>query len=159
MKSPRRRRTAARVEWSIGASKRATRIAGLLPVLDLHHGLDPAADVEVAFDVEGSRVEGGDEIVGDAIRDGLVEGAFIAIRPEIKLQRFQLDALPIGHVADADGGKVRLRRHRTEAGELRRLEGDLVVALGVGVLKGFEMTRRCGGHGNYFFTPPIAISF
>src|SRR5205807_7218082 len=122
--------------WSIDAG----RIAGLLPVLDFHHGLDAAADVEVAFHVEIARLERGDEVVRDPVRDRLVEGAFIAIRPEIELQRLQLDALLIRHVADADGGKVRLRRHRTEAGELRRLEGDLVIALGVGVFECFEMT-------------------
>src|SRR5205807_8466150 len=122
--------------WSIDAG----RIAARLSVLDFHQGRDAAADVEVAFDVEIARVERGNEVVGAAIGDRLVEGAFIAIRPEIELQRLQLDAFLIGHVADADGGKVRLRRHRTEAGELRRLEGDLVIALGVGVFECFEMT-------------------
>src|SRR5437763_1258828 len=96
--------------WSIDAG----RIAGLLPVLDLHHGLDAAADVEVAFHVEIARLEGGDEVVGDAIGDRLVEGAFIAIRPEIELQRLQLDALLIRHVVYSVGGKVRLSLHRTE---------------------------------------------
>ena len=69
---------------------------GLLPtfpVLDLHHRLDPAADVEVAFDVEIARIERGDEVVGDAVRDRFVERAFIAVRPEIELERLQLDAL------------------------------------------------------------------
>ena len=104
---------------------------GQPPVLHLHHGLDAAADVEVAFDVEVARVERGDEIVGDPVRDRLVERPFVAIRPEIELQRLQLDALLVRDVADADRGEVRLRRHRTEAGELRRLEGDLVIAFGI----------------------------
>jgi hypothetical protein len=57
-------------------------------MLDLHDGLDPAADEQVAFNVAIARVEGGDETVGDAIRedsrrDGVRSGAQ-GVRPLVR---------------------------------------------------------------------------
>src|SRR5436309_8677578 len=65
-----------------------TRSSLSLPfaVLDLHLRLDPAADVEVALDLEEARGERGDEVVGDAVRDRLVERPLVAERPEVELE-------------------------------------------------------------------------
>src|SRR5438132_2634255 len=117
-----------------------TKRMGLLAMLDLHFGLDSAAHVEIAFHFDEARIERANEIVGDPIGHRLVKRTFIAVRPQIELQRFQLDAFLIGDVADADGGEIRLPGHRADAGELRRLEVDLVVALGVGVGKSLEIS-------------------
>src|ERR1700682_3183079 len=112
---------------------------------DFHNGLDAPTYVKVPDDFEESRVERSDEVAGDAIRDGLMEGSLVTVGPQIELERLELDALRIGRVADADRGEVRLARHGAEAGELRRLERDLVVALGVGIGKGLEVSGWVGG--------------
>src|ERR1041385_2784135 len=60
---------------------------GLLAMLHLHLRLDTATHVEIAFDLDEPRVERADQIVGDAIGHRFMKRAFIAIRPQIELQR------------------------------------------------------------------------
>ena len=40
------------------------------------------------------------EVVEDAIGDRFVESAFVAVRPDVELQRLQLDARGIGNVLE-----------------------------------------------------------
>src|SRR5581483_11716542 len=110
-----------------------------LPVLNTNLRFDSAANIEIALDFDEARIERANEIVGDAIRDRLVKRALIAIRPEIQLERFQLDAFLIGNVANANRREVRLPRHRTDARKLRRFEVDLVIAFGTGIWKRLEI--------------------
>src|SRR5690606_41934988 len=58
------------------------------------------------------------QVTGKAVRDGLVEGAVAPIRPDVQLQRLQLDAQGIGNVLEMQRGEVRLACLRTETGEL-----------------------------------------
>jgi hypothetical protein len=116
-------------------------------VLDDDRRRDAAADIESSFDADAARGHGGHQIVEDAVRDGLVERALVAIRPQVDLPRLQLDAQPIGHVLHPDRREVRLSRLGAKAGELRAVEPDEVVALRVRVGEGFQRFRRSGGHG------------
>src|SRR5207249_4563575 len=104
-----------------------------LAVLGDDHGVDAAADREVPLHPEVARREHGDQVVEDAVGDRLVEVALVAERPQVQLERLQLDALLAGDVADAEGGEVGLAGERAEAGELRALEAHLVAAPRVGV--------------------------
>ena len=110
----------------------------LLDVLDDDGGVDAAADVEVAFDAGAAGVDGGDQVLEDAVGDRLVEGALVAVRPEVELPGLQLDAQPVGDVFDADGGEVGLPGLGAQAGELGRLEADDVVPPRVGVGEGLQ---------------------
>jgi len=47
-------------------------------MLNLHLRLDPAADIEVAFHLEESGIDRGDDVVGDAVRHRFVERSFVA---------------------------------------------------------------------------------
>src|SRR2546422_5189943 len=77
----------------------------------------------------------------------LVEGALLAGRPQIELERIQLDQVLVGHVPDADRREVRLARAGAEARELGHRHRDLVVAVRVRVRHDLERLRRRGGHG------------
>src|SRR5437764_9960167 len=70
--------------------------------VDSHHRLDPATHIEVALHGQPARRQRGDQIVGDAIGHRLVERPFVTKRPEVELERLQLDALLIGDVTNAD---------------------------------------------------------
>src|SRR5205085_7750748 len=104
------------------------------------------ADVEVALHFDEARVERGDEVVGDPVRDRLVERPLVAEGPEVELERLQLHAALVGDVADADRGEVGLPGDRAEAGELGGFEVDLVVARRRGIGEGLELPGRLGGH-------------
>src|SRR5262249_15779927 len=52
--------------------------------------LDPAAHVEISGDLDPPGTSGLDQIVQDAVRHVLVEGALVAIGPHVELQRLQL---------------------------------------------------------------------
>ena len=54
--------------------------------------MDAAANIEVPSYGHGLRLTGAYEVVENAIDHVLVERPLIAERPEIKLQRFELDA-------------------------------------------------------------------
>src|SRR5581483_10912677 len=98
-------------------------------VLRHHCGLNAAAHRENSFDAQAPRLKSAHQVVEDSIGHRLVERALAAKRPQVQLERLELDAALLGDVADADGGEVGLTRHRAHAGELGALEADLVVAL------------------------------
>ena len=98
-------------------------------ILSNHGGVNATADVEVSLDSRTPRMNRSYEIVQDAVDDGLVKGAFVAVRPQVQLPRLELDAEPIGHVLDANRGEIGLTRLGTKARELMRLETDEVVSV------------------------------
>jgi hypothetical protein len=126
-----------------GARARGAR-SSRIPGLD--HRMDPAADGEVSHHRDAARREQRDEVVEDPVGHRLVEVPFAAKRPQVELQAFELDAAPVGNVADADGREIRLPCHRAQAGELRAVEVDLVVTLGIGVVEPLERLRRLSRH-------------
>jgi putative Ca2+/H+ antiporter (TMEM165/GDT1 family) len=137
-----------------GAAIAATVRAGEAP-LDLRalavggadHRLDAAAHVEVPHHLDPAWCRRRHEIVEDAVGHVLVEGADVPVRPGVELDRPELDEPLVGHVADAEGREVGLAGHRAEAGELRDLERDLIVAVGVRVRHRLELSRRPARHG------------
>jgi len=78
----------------------------LLAVAGGDHGLDVAADVEIAHDLDPLGVEFRDEVVEDTIDDILVEDVFGAVVIDIELQRFEFDTAGVRHVTDNNRRKV-----------------------------------------------------
>ena len=70
------------------------------------------------------------EIIQDAVSDRFVERALVSICSEIELERFALDAKAIRHVVDVDPGEIGLAGDRAKAGEIVRLEMDVIIATG-----------------------------
>src|SRR3954454_15375377 len=99
----------------------------------LDGGVDAAPHQPVRLHGEPAWCDGGDEVVGDAVGDVLVEGALLPVAPQVQLQRLELDDGLAGHIADDHRGEVRLTGHGADAGELRRLAPHLVVPRGMGV--------------------------
>src|SRR5207248_7566637 len=93
-----------------------------------HDRVDSTANEEVADHFAPPRLQRADQVVEDPVGDRLVEGAFVPVAPEVELEALQLHAGAIRHVRDLDGGKVRLAGHGADAGELRALEPDFVIA-------------------------------
>src|SRR5262245_17851535 len=83
------------------------------------HRVDAAADPEITHHGHAARPDRGHQVVEDAVGDVLVEVSLVAERPEVELQRLQLDAQARRDVLDADGREVRLPGPRAQAGELR----------------------------------------
>src|SRR6185503_3902306 len=84
-------------------------------------GLDVAADVEVAFDLDAQRIAGRDKVFENDVDDVLVKDLYVAKRVDVELQTLQLDAALVGNVFDADGrevGKIGKRADRRELGDL-----------------------------------------
>jgi hypothetical protein len=87
----------------------------------------------------------GDEIVQDLVRDVLVENAAVPEVDEVILQRLQLDAGGVGDVSNPYLAEVGQPGLRTEGGELRTVDGDLVIAV-----RSFDTGRKCGlGYGDF----------
>ena len=75
-------------------------------------------------------------MIRDLVRHRLVEGPPVAERPDIGLQGLQLHAQPVGDVLELESREIRLAGFRAQAGELRNLHPDRVVALGRRIRKG-----------------------
>src|SRR5512138_1118648 len=111
-----------------------------------HRGGDPAAHVEARFEAHQPRLRRAHQIIEDAVGHRLVECAFVAIGPDVELERLQLDAQAIGHVIENQRGEIRLSGHRTDAGELRNFHVDPVVAIARGIGERLETLARSGRH-------------
>src|SRR5450759_2767172 len=112
-----------------------------------HDGVNAAANLEVALDARSPRLGGCYQIVEDLVGHGLVEGTLVAVRPQVELPGFQLDAEGVGDVLDLNRREVWLAGLRAQAGELGTFEADDVVPLGIGVGEGFEILDGVRCHG------------
>src|SRR5580765_8622565 len=108
--------------------------------------MNAAANIEIADHSHFARLARLNEIVENLVDHGFVESAFVAIGPQIELQRFKLDTELIGNVMDSDRGKIRLSRARTNTGELGTFHVNLIVALRSWVGEGLELFTRLGCH-------------
>ena len=108
---------------------------------------DAAARQPSGVNRHPSRRESSDEVIQDAVRHGLVERAFVPKRPQVQLQRLQLDDRLVGHVLDAHRREVGLASHRADARELGRLAGHHIVAARMRIRHRAEVARRRGRHG------------
>ena len=93
-----------------------------LGVLDRYGRMDPAAHVESGGQAKKTRCDCGNEIVDDLVRDGFVEGADIAERPDVEFKRFQFDTELIGNIFELESCEIGLTRLRAQAGKLRNLD-------------------------------------
>src|SRR5689334_4366333 len=121
-----------------------------------HGREDAAADVEISRQTNEPRFHQAREIVDDAVRDRLVERTLVAERPDVELQRLQLDALSVWHVLEVQRCEVRLACLRTETGEFRDPHPDRVVTSGLRVgerLEDLVRQARSGLASHDFLVP------
>ena len=119
-----------------------------LSPLDDDGGVDPPADVEPRGQAQEARMRGRRNVIGDLVRHRLVKRAAIAERPDVQLQGFQLHAQPVGDIFELQRREIRLAGFRAQAGELRNLHADGVVALGRRIGKGLEIGSWLEGMGS-----------
>ena len=96
---------------------------------------DAASWGEISADDGLARVDCADDVSEDAIDDFFVEGLVVAEGGEVKFERFGLDAVFAGDVADLNARGIGLAGYRTERGEFRKIEMDPVVGLRTAVGK------------------------
>src|SRR3990172_183515 len=114
------------------------------------HRVNPPADVEIGNQLHRPWLARPDQIVQDTIRDRFVKMAFVPERPEVELERFQLNAQPVRHISQGEGCEVGLASPRAEAGKVGGGDLDLVVTPGFGVGNGFDLSRWLRRHGALF---------
>lgn len=88
-----------------------------------------------------------------------MERAFVAERPEIELERFELDAKLVRDKSSPNGREVRLSGTRANAGEFRTLHADLVVAPRPRVGKCLQFYARRRRHGAILAHPSGVFQF
>src|SRR5262249_11160600 len=87
-------------------------------------GVDAAAHVPYTGQAHAARPGRGDQVVEDAVGHGLVEGALVAVAPDVELERLELDAGLVRHVLQVQGGEVGLAGHGADTGELGHAHAD-----------------------------------
>src|SRR5262249_21194799 len=100
-------------------------------------GGDAAARREGARDPAAQRPAGRDEVVEQAVDEGFVEDALVAVALEVELERAQLDAGFAWSVGEGDGAEIGLPGLGAKTRELRADDLDGVIAAGILVRKRF----------------------
>src|SRR5262245_50566513 len=100
-----------------------------LPPARHHPRRDSAADVELPGHGDPPRTQRRHQIVEYPVRHLLEEMALVPERPEVELERFQLNAQPVGNIAHHDRPEIGLSGHRAQGGVLRADVPDDVVAI------------------------------
>src|SRR4051812_33815951 len=109
-------------------------------------GVDAAADVPLRLEPHVAGLGGTYEVVEDPVGDRLMKRPLVAVGPNVELERLQLHAQPVGDVVERERGEIGLPGHGADAGELRNLHVDPVVALGRRVGKRFQRLAGTRGH-------------
>jgi hypothetical protein len=112
------------------------------PVFRLNSDADPSAHSEGSADPAPARLEGRQQVVQDRICHVFVKDTFVAIGPEIELERLRLEDPPGWDVLDSDRGEIRLPGRRADASELVALQPDQVRSLRVMVRERLKLPGR-----------------
>jgi hypothetical protein len=104
--------------------------------------VNPAAHIPAPGDSHVARFDRLREHVANIVSDLFMKGTDVAKTPHIDFQRFELDTTFVGDVINRDVREIGLPGERAMAGELRNLNVDQIVAIGVGVLEGVELCGR-----------------
>src|SRR3970282_1354802 len=105
------------------------RLPPRVPVLADDGRVNAAADVEFRGQPREARREQADQIGKNPIADGLWERTDVPIRPDVKLERLELDAKRGRHVFEIERREIGLSRLRTETRELRVAHANRVIAI------------------------------
>jgi hypothetical protein len=110
-------------------------------------GGDSAAWSEFGDECHRLGLHGRDDIVENAVRDHLVEDAFVAVLLQVHFQAFEFDTLGRRRVVEGERAEVGLACFRAHRGKLGTLDLDRVVALRVLILERFEHFLEIVAHG------------
>ena len=108
--------------------------------------MDTAAHEKIRLNRHVPRLGRSHKIIQDLVRHRLMEGAFVAIAPEIKLQAFQLDTELVGNIVDADRRKIRLTGLGTKTREFRTFHFNFIIPVRIRILEDIELFRRLSAH-------------
>ena len=101
-------------------------------------GEDATANFPYRFDGHSSRRKCPHEIIEDGVRDGLVEGAFVTVGPDVHLEAFEFNEKLVRHIGNANSREIGLTCDGADAGQFIGFAEDLVVAALFGVRDGDE---------------------
>ena len=82
-------------------------------------------------------------ILGDTIS---LKSAFVAERPNIKFEAFQLDAFAVRHIVEIQRREIRLPGLRTQTGKLRYFHVNPVIAARLRIRKRGKRFTGAAGH-------------
>src|SRR5690349_10488731 len=137
-----------------GQRDRGRGLPPRLSALGDNGGENAAAHVEARREAQITGPARGVQMIGDLVGHRLVKSSAVAERPDIELERFELDAPAVGHVLQIESREVRLSGARAQAGELRALHADRVVALDFGIGESLELRGGRRGHIPLHYTIP-----
>src|SRR5207245_9541374 len=90
------------------------------------------------------RLEQYNEIIADACGAAFVKGSLVPEGPDIEFQAFQFHALSVRDIVEKKRCEVRLSGLRAQAGELRDLHPDQIVATRARIGKTLKRLARLG---------------
>ena len=111
----------------------------MLPVFHHDVGINPATNIEFCPQAHETWLAGADQIIENPVGDVLMEGTFIAKRPDVQFKGLQFDTQLLRYVLKEQRGEVGLAGLRAQAGKFRRANADGVIPVRVRIGKGFQI--------------------
>ena len=105
----------------------------------LHIDRNAAAGAEMSLNDGVTGGAGRNNSIQDPVDGLFMECVVVAEREEKEFQRLALNTELIGDIAQNDVAEVGLIGHRTERGEFRTIKLDLIIPVGINIVKNFEM--------------------
>jgi len=95
--------------------------------------MDPSSDVKIPFNRDPPRPGYLHQIIENPIGHLFVKMPFVAVRPKIEFETFELHAAPVRNVADPKRRKIGLGGPGANAGEFRAIKRNLILPIRIRV--------------------------
>src|SRR5271154_248151 len=135
------RLTRTRLRWQIEINARGSTPTALANFGD-HSGKYATTYIKLCNKPHETRFSRFDQIVEYTVSHRFMKCALIAVRPDIKFQAFQLDAIAVGHIVKIERCKIRLTGFRTETGKFRYFHVNPIITGGCRIRKSCKMFDR-----------------
>lgn len=109
-----------------------------------HHGVDIAAGVEIGFQLHPNRISRRHEVIKDPVSHLFMGDRLDAVAVDVELDRLELHHPGPGLVNQAQHREIGVAGEGTLAGELGKLNRDLIGPSGPGVLEGDQFSFSDG---------------
>jgi hypothetical protein len=119
-----------------------------LLIFSHHVGVNTASDIKACCQTHEPWRGRRDEIVKNSVGHRFMKGALVTKGPDVEFQCLQFDTGLISNILKVQRCKIRLARFGAKAGELRYIDANRVITLGLRVYKGFKRLAWLSSHKN-----------
>jgi len=113
---------------------------------DAHHGVHVSAGIEISLQLHPNRIASLNQVIEDAIGDLFVGDGAIPVTVHVELDGLQLNDPRPRLIQESQHSEIGVTRERTETGEFRQFDRDLI---GTALARILKTDQLCIGNGPF----------